>query len=307
MEFENMTLESETQSTQEPAPEKRLQRREFLKMAAAVGGSALALSQLRLDAGAQQPGHGMHQMQACPMGKSCPICKGGPCPKDQPCPMCEQMKMQAMPKDHPMHPYNPTEAIVAKTFPNLASVEGISQNQLNQHIELYNGYVKKINEIEGQIHGMTPELDKMNATYSPYRELHVEQTYALNGVILHEYYFDNLGGSKAAPGEMLKRIITQEFGSWENYVNHLLAVGKSMRGWAITGYNMRDHRVHNYGLDLHNQWVPVNVIPLLVLDVYEHAYMIDFGTKRPAYLDAFMRNVNWQVVEDRLKTMIFHG
>lgn len=254
-------------------------RREFLKLAAAVGGSALALSQFRLNA----------QAAAKPAPKSMPG--------------------KGMPKDHPIHPYDAKEAIQAKTFENLSTVEGISQNQLEQHLGLYKGYVSKINDIENQISAMQPDLEKMNATYSPYRELHAEQTYALNGVILHEYYFENIGGAKTAATatELVHKIFTQEFGTWENYVNHLLAVGKSSRGWSLTGYNMRDHRVHNYGLDLHNQGVPVNVIPLLVLDVYEHAYMIDFGTKRPAYLQAFMNNVNWAVVDARLKTMILHG
>lgn len=261
--------------------EQPIARRDFLKKAAALGGTALALSQLRMTADAATP-----KSVATPAKKS-----------------------KGVPADHPQHGYNAQEQIQAKTFPNLSTVEGISQNQLTEHIGLYNGYVKKINEIQGLIMGSTPDLEKMNATYSPYRELHVEQTYALNGVILHEYYFENLGGAKrkATETEMAHKLFTQEFGSWDNYVAHLTAVGKSMRGWAMTGYNMRDHRIHNYGLDLHNQWVPVHVIPLLVLDVYEHAYMIDFGTKRAAYLDAFMRNVNWEVVDQRLKTMILHG
>ncbi len=265
-------------------------RREFLKKAAALGGSALALSQLRLTANAAEKAK---TPVAKPEHKAKGLTMGG----------------KKVPGDHPVHAYNAQEQVAAKTFPNLTTVEGISQNQLSQHMELYNAYVKKTNEIQSQIMAMTPELDKMNPTYSPYRELHVEQSYALNGVILHEYYFENLGNAHKKPTEteMLHKLISQEFGSWENYANHLLALGKSMRGWAITGYNMRDHRIHNYGLDLHNQLAPVNVIPLLVLDVYEHAYMIDFGTKRPAYLDAFMRNVNWDVVDQRLKTMILHG
>jgi Fe-Mn family superoxide dismutase len=269
-------------------------RREFLKKAAALGGTALALSQLRLTAGAVEKKKtpapvAPAQAEA---GKGLTSTTGKP-----------------VPSTHPMHGYSKGETIQAMTFPNLSTVEGISQSQLNQHIELYNGYVKKINDIQGQINGMTPELDKMNATYSPFRELHVEQTYALNGVILHEAYFENMGGKRtpAPETELVHELFTEEFGSWDNYLHHLTAVGKSMRGWAVTGYNMRDHRIHNYGLDTHNQWVPMNVIPLLVLDVYEHAYMIDFGTKRAAYLDAFMKNVDWSVVDQRLKTMILHG
>lgn len=270
----------------EPQP---MARREFLKMAAALGGTALALSQFRLSA---EAAGGMKKMVKS-SGAGMP---GKPSVKGT--------------EPHVMHAYDATVTIQAKSFPNLATVDGISQNQLNQHQDLYKGYVKKINDIDQQIRTISAEvLSQSNATYNPFRELHLEQTYALNGVILHEYYFENMGGTikPATDTEFLHKLITQEFGSWENYIAHLTAVGKSARGWALTGYNMRDHRIHNYGLDLHNQAVPVNVIPILVLDVYEHAYMIDFGTKRPAYLEAFLRNVNWQVADARLKTMIFHG
>lgn len=310
------------------AAEHVMPRREFLKKAALLGGSALALSQMRLSALAG-PGHQCAGKKDCPVcqkgaqghadghsclgDKTCPVCQGKEktghtCPGEQKCPVCQANRQKrAVPADHPMRSYDAGEMIQARTFPNLQTVEGISQNQLNAHLELYNGYVKKINEIDAQIKGRTPDLAAMNATYSAYRELHVEQTYALNGVILHEYYFENMGsGGKTIP-ELLQKTIVKEFGSWENYITHLTAVGKSMRGWAMTAYNMRDHRIHNYGLDLHNQWVPVNVIPILVLDVYEHAYFMDFGTKRGAYLDAFLRNVRWDVVNDRLKTMLLHG
>lgn len=266
-------------------------RREFLKKAAALGGTALALSQLRLIAHAEGT------------TKQLPVNAGGKAGG-------LTMNGQPVPSDHPMHGYDATANIQVKTFPNLATVEGISQNQLGQHVELYNGYVKRINEIEFLISTSQPDaLQSANSAYSPYRELHLEQSYVLNGVVLHEYYFENIGGDRKSPTqtELVHKIFTQEFGSWENYVNHLTAVGKSMRGWAMTAYNMRDHRVHNYGLDLHNQGVPIHVMPLLVLDVYEHAYMIDFGTKRPLYLEAFMRNVDWSVVDSRLKTMMLHG
>jgi len=275
-------------------------RRHFLKMAATLGGSALALSQLRIGA-----------LAATTVKQQSPLA---------PMPNHAVKKHSAAPKStsaaasHPVQPYDAKTTIQAKTFPNLAQVEGISKNQLDQHLELYHGYVKKINDLDTQIQSASDEmLTAANATYAPFRELHLEQTYALNGVILHEYYFENLGmdngGIRKGPEntEFLHATILKEFGTWDHYVAHLKAVGKSARGWAITGYNMRDHRIHNYGLDMHNANVPIHVIPLLVLDVYEHAYMIDFGTKRPAYLDAFLRNVNWQVADERLKTMMFHA
>lgn len=279
-------LDQDGMSTERP-----MARREFLKRAAALGGTALALSQLRLIAQAEGT---TKQLPVNAGSKTNGLTVSG----------------KPVPSEHPVRGYDATAAIQAKTFPNLATVEGISQNQLNQHLELYNGYVKKINEIESQISTSQPDtLQSANSAYSPYRELHLEQSYALNGVVLHEYYFENLGGDKKPPTqtELVHKIFTQEFGSWENYVNHLTAVGKAMRGWAMTAYNMRDHRVHNYGLDLHNQAVPMYVMPLLVLDVYEHAYMIDFGTRRALYLEAFVQNIDWSVVDARLKTMILHG
>jgi superoxide dismutase, Fe-Mn family len=272
-------------------------RRQFLRMAATLGGSALALSQLRIGALAATTASAKSQAPLTPLHQK----------------HSSQAKVSPA-ASHPVQPYDAKTTIQPKTFPHLTQVEGISQNQLNQHVELYHGYVKKINDLDSQIQSASDEmLTAANATYAPFRELHLEQTYALNGVILHEYYFENLGmdngGLRKGPEntEFFHATILKEFGTWDHYIAHLKAVGKSARGWAITGYNMRDHRIHNYGLDMHNANVPIHVIPLLVLDVYEHAYMIDFGTKRPAYLDAFLRNVNWQVADDRLKTMMFHA
>lgn len=282
-----MTTHEESQPLTEAA--QPMARRDFLKKAAALGGTALAFTQVKLPA-----------LAAGPDGRA----RITPPSKDK-----AGAAAGALPAHHPKHGYNADEQIQPMTFPNLASVEGISQNQLNQHLTLYTGYVKKINDIQAQIRAAHPDPEAMNPTYSPFRELHVEQTYALNGVILHEYYFENLGGGHHAPteAEMVYELFSKEFGGWDNYISHLMALGKSMRGWVITGYNMRDHRIHNYGLDLHNQWTPVHVMPLLVLDVYEHAYMIDFGVKRAPYLEAFSRNINWAVVNQRLKTMILHG
>jgi Fe-Mn family superoxide dismutase len=203
--------------------------------------------------------------------------------------------------------YKPVATIEPLAFETrLATVEGISSNQLKQHIGLYEGYVKKINEIQTTLTDIIPDAATANATYNTFRELHVEQSFALNGVRLHELYFGNLGGDRAAPSELIKETFVREFHSWENYLTHLLALGKSMRGWALTAFNLRDGRIHNYGLDSHNQGTPFHVVPLLVLDVYEHAYMIDFGTRRAAYLEAFIRNVDWAVVDERLEMALAH-
>jgi Fe-Mn family superoxide dismutase len=132
----------------------------------------------------------------------------------------------------------------------------------------------------------------------------------MNGIILHELYFGNLGQPAQGPNQpsdALKEAITREYGSWQAYLTHLRALGKSMRGWVLSAFNIRDGRIHNYGLDTHNQWVPIHVIPFIVLDVYEHAYMLDFGTNRGSYLDVFFNNHNWPAVNQRFASLPFHG
>jgi Fe-Mn family superoxide dismutase len=261
-----------------------LHRRDFLKMAAAVGTSALALGPLgqMVAIGAQTK---TTNKPASP-AKQAAATNGG-----------SGIKFVA---DYAPH------ALVAMDFASqFATVEGISKNQLDNHMKLYQGYVKKYNELQAMITNQQGlDLAQVNATYHPLREQVVEQSYAYNGVVLHEAYFGNIGGAKAQPTSLVKEVFGKEFGSWDAYVNHLKAVGKASRGWAVTVFNWRDGRIQNYGLDLHNQTVPWNVTPLVVLDVYEHAYMIDFATNRGAYLDAFMANVDWSVVDTRLQLIV---
>jgi superoxide dismutase, Fe-Mn family len=201
------------------------------------------------------------------------------------------------------------EPITALVFQErLKTVQGLTPLQLEKHIGLYEGYVKRLNEINEKIAGFTDEteLAKANVTYHPLRELHIEKSFAHNGVLFHELYFGNLGGDRTAPSAGLKAAFERRFGSWANYMNQLKSLGKSMRGWVITGFNLRDHSIQNYGLDSHNLYAPMDVVPILVLDVFEHAYMIDFATDRGKYLDAFFENLDWSIVENRLVAAIAH-
>jgi superoxide dismutase, Fe-Mn family len=199
---------------------------------------------------------------------------------------------------------SPENPIVARSFDQL-EVQGLSKNQLKQHIGLYQGYVKKANEIHQLLANASPDVSKVNATYDPFRELLVEESFAMNGIILHELYFDNLGSGTTA-SSFVQSVFAKHFGTWDGFINQLKAAGKAMRGWAVVAFNIRDNRIHLYGLDTHNQWAPMHTIPLLVLDVYEHAYMIDFGTNRGSYLDVFVNNINWGMVEQRLLTLPIH-
>jgi superoxide dismutase, Fe-Mn family len=180
-------------------------------------------------------------------------------------------------------------------------MDGLSSNQIDQHLKLYKGYVTKHKEITTQLDNLdiVNSLPAPNATYNPMRELLMEQSYALNGVIYHELYFGNLGGAGGEPTGSLKSAIEATYGNSSKFIDYLKAAGKCMRGWVIVGWNTRDGKIHTYGLDLHNMWAPTGVVPIVVLDVYEHAYMIDHGINRAAYLDAFTKNLDWDVCAKR--------
>lgn len=193
--------------------------------------------------------------------------------------------------------------VVAKDYSNLLTkpMEGLSPKQIEPHLKLYAGYVAKTNELEGLLTSVDPNVPSPNATYHPLREILMEQSYALNGVVYHELYFGNLGGAGGEPTGDLRNAVEGRFGSMGKFMDFFKASGKCMRGWVIIGWNTRDASVQAYGLDLHNMWVPANVIPIVVLDVYEHAYMIEYGTNRAAYLDAFLKNVDWTVCAKRFE------
>jgi Fe-Mn family superoxide dismutase len=165
---------------------------------------------------------------------------------------------------------------------------------------LYKGYVARRNEIALKL----SEVERVgNVTYTPYRALKIAETFARNGQLLHELYFEELEGLPCAMGERFKQALTSDFGSVESFLSDLKAAALASRGWVITAYDLSDKKIHNYVADAHNETIPVNVVPLFITDVYEHAYFLDFGTDRSAYLDKFFSQVNWQVVEDRMLLM----
>ncbi|MFH0831204.1 MAG: superoxide dismutase [Parcubacteria group bacterium] len=175
---------------------------------------------------------------------------------------------------------------------------GISADQLTGHHDvLYTGYVKKLGEIETTL----PKADKAaaNSTYSELGELMRQQAFATNGVTLHEWYFENLTpGGKPAAGQ-LKSAIEQHFGSWDEFEALFKACGLAARGWVVLAYSIYDSRLQVYSQDAHDKGVIWAAVPLLIMDVYEHAYMIDYGVKRKDYLEAFWKNIDWSVVGQR--------
>lgn len=174
-------------------------------------------------------------------------------------------------------------------------LEGLSEKQLKEHHDvLYAGYVKKWNEIQEKL--IMTDRSAANATYSEFGELKREETFALNGIKLHEGYFDNMkaGGSDAT--EIIKEWIAHDFGSYEKWQEDFKALGVAARGWAILAFDLDEGRLYNYLCDSHNQGGVWNSVSLLIMDVYEHAYFLDFATGRKAYIEVFFKNINWEFV-----------
>ncbi|EQD29505.1 Manganese/iron superoxide dismutase, partial [mine drainage metagenome] len=171
--------------------------------------------------------------------------------------------------------------------------------QIEYHFEThYKGYVNKLNEIWEKL----PNADrsKANQNYSEFRELKTEETFNYDGALLHEYYFQGLHKEESKVPEYVKKEIEASFGSYEKWVEDFKATGVAFRGWSLLVFDLNTGKLRNIGADAHNNNGIWNAILILALDVYEHAYYTDYGPKRAPYLDAFMKNVSWKHVEERL-------
>ncbi|MDR7440279.1 MAG: Fe-Mn family superoxide dismutase [Armatimonadota bacterium] len=188
----------------------------------------------------------------------------------------------------------------AKKFRSFeVELDGISKRTMEEHYKLYQGYVNKANEILEKLAALDKDPAKANPTYSDIRELKVELTRALGGVKNHEIYFEHLGGPGGKPQGALLQLIERDFGSFEEWQKDLKATGIAARGWAWLAYDWDVGKLFNYIGDEQNTYPVWNCTPLVALDVFEHAYFIDFGTSKGAYIDAFFRNLDWEAVARR--------
>lgn len=189
------------------------------------------------------------------------------------------------------------EKILAKKF-DFYGVYGLSEKQLSQHEALYINYVQKLNHIRAILRD-EHNYEDANSTFSKMRSLKLGESYALNGVKLHELYFENIIGSGRRPYPPIYNAIKTYFSSAEAFVSRFKAVGMAMRGWTLLVWDPYDERLHIIGQDAHDEGSTIATIPLIVMDVYEHAYMIDYGIAKKEYIETFIRNINWEVVNER--------
>lgn len=176
-------------------------------------------------------------------------------------------------------------------------LKGISKQTMESHYKLYEGYVKKANEIEEKLATVDRDAAKANQTYSEIRELKLELSFAIGGIKNHVNYFSILGGNGGQPSGSLLTQIEKDFGSYDNWAADLKASGIAARGWVWLAYDWDSQKLFNYLGDAQNTYPIWNSSMLLALDTYEHAYWLDYQQNRAAYIDAFMENLNWQPIE----------
>ena len=191
-------------------------------------------------------------------------------------------------------------AYEAKDYARLIGMAGFSEALLQNHFTLYQGYVTNTNKVLTILEQMLKE-DK--AATPEFAELKRRVGWEFNGMRLHEYYFDNLGGKAPLDrDDNLGKKLVEGFGSVEAWEKDFRATG-AMRGigWTVLYQDSADGRLINFWVNEHDVSHPAGCTPILVMDVFEHAFMLDYGLKRADYIEAFFKNIDWKVVEARLK------
>lgn len=191
-------------------------------------------------------------------------------------------------------------AFETKNYTKLMGMSGFSETLLKNHFTLYEGYVKNTNTLSDTLtqlrkdgKGSTPEFAELKRRYG----------WEFNGMRLHECYFENLGGKTPINAEgRLAAKIHQEFGSYDEWAQDFKATG-AMRGigWAILYQDLTTGSLQNVWINEHDVGHPACCVPILIMDVFEHAFITDYGLKRADYISAFFQNIDWNAAEGRMK------
>ena len=199
-----------------------------------------------------------------------------------------------------------TKTYKPKSF-NLSGLTGISDKTLEMHFKLYEGYVTNTNTLTERIGTMLADGKVDQEEMPAYSELTRRLGFEYNGMVLHEYYLGNMkarGGDEAPRGEF-RSAVERSFPSYDIWKTDFVGVGK-MRGvgWAICYLDPATGGVSNHWITLHETGNVSGFVPLLVMDVWEHAYLLDYApSDRPKYIEAFLGNIDWETVERRIQSV----
>jgi Fe-Mn family superoxide dismutase len=188
----------------------------------------------------------------------------------------------------------------AKDYAGLIGMAGFGETLLKNHFTLYQGYVTNTNKVLDALDGML-KADK--AATPEFAELKRRLGWEFNGMRLHELYFENLGGKAPLDkdGKLAKKMV-ESFGSVEAWEKDFRATG-AMRGigWVVMYEDLTNGRLINFWVNEHDVANAAGCQPVLIMDVFEHAFMLDYGLKRADYIESFFKNINWKAAEARLK------
>jgi superoxide dismutase, Fe-Mn family len=195
-----------------------------------------------------------------------------------------------------------------RTF-NLSNLKGISNETIEMHFKLYEGYVKETNKLNERIAEFIQDAKVDQEEFAEYSELSRRLGFEYNGMVLHEYYFENMmsGGGTGDPTARsgFRKAAEESFGSYDIWKADFVGTGK-MRGvgWAICYENPGNGRLSNHWITLHETGNIAGYNPILVMDVWEHAFILDYKpADRPKYIEAFFSNIDWSAVDGRLRQM----
>jgi Fe-Mn family superoxide dismutase len=189
---------------------------------------------------------------------------------------------------------------------NLSNLKGISDQTLEMHFKLYEGYVKETNKLTEKIAEFIKDGNVDQEEMPAYSELTRRLGFEYNGMVLHEYYFGNMkrdGSVDPERNSKFLRAAEESYGSYEIWKADFVGIGK-MRGvgWAICNQNPANGRLSNHWVTLHEVGNVAGFDPVLVMDVWEHAFLLDYKpAERPKYIEAFFTNIDWSAVDGRLK------
>ena len=202
--------------------------------------------------------------------------------------------------DTAQEPVNESYVTTAKKYE--LRTELLSEKTKKSHQELLENYVETLNSVSAELD--TTPREEANLNNSDFRSLKIDEVYNLNAAYLHALYFENVSdvNSRITMDSLAYMRLQRDFGSFDDWQKDFIACAMSARnGWALTVYNTVLNRYINVVVDLHSEHVPISSFPVIVLDVWEHAYYRDYLKDRKSYVFAMMKELNWDTIEERFK------
>lgn len=179
------------------------------------------------------------------------------------------------------------------------NAKGLTDTQLKAHFTLYQGYVKKLNEVREKL--ATVDRGAPNYSFNEFSELKRREPVAYNGTVLHEAYFENMGNGSTKPNEATAKLIAESFGSFDAWLADAKAVLMSGHGWLATVYDYSDKKLYNNFIKSeHDVGLFANTKLVVVVDAWEHAYFFDYQTKKADYVASVLAGLNWDAIGARL-------